>query len=183
MNFYVYGPFEAPRLVRQGGEQMPAKERSQGRKDFWAAVEEADEGLSGAIGVYVYSLRNGESYRPWYVGMTRKPTGFKTELFQPHQIKHYSAVEQEKRGQPVFHLIARVAPERENFTGASDAATRDIKRLESWMIATALAANAQLRNVSETAFEKNLRIWGIKGPKSRGRRSESVESLKAALRL
>lgn len=175
MHYEAYGPFEVPRTAG-------VIDRSK-LTAFWAEVEEWDEGLPRAIGVYIYSSRHGEGYTPWYVGKTCALAGFKGEVFQDHKVKHYLASAEFKKGVPCIHLLARVAPKRRTFSAPSFTAARDIDLLETAVIAMALRTNPFVRNDKKTWFNRNLRVPGIMGEPSPGRRTRSAATLRRALDL
>ena len=80
MHYEVYGPFGVDMNTKR-----PWRER---RAEFWESVENKAEGLSKAIGIYVFSTRHGAIRTPWYVGKTVAKTGFRGEVFQDHKLSH-----------------------------------------------------------------------------------------------
>jgi len=62
--FDVYGPFA---IGRDQGQIV----RGQGA--LWEDVETADEGLSSAIGCYMFCLQHGDNLMPWHVGKLPRP--------------------------------------------------------------------------------------------------------------
>jgi hypothetical protein len=175
MYFEIYGPFAVPKLREAA--------RPQDLNLFWTAVEDADEGLSWSIGVYVFSTVHGETLTPWYVGKTSANRGFRGELFQDHKISHYVSARQLKKGMPVLHLVSRIHPVRGTFSRRSDRAQREIDLLETAVIAMALKANPYVRNSKKTWFNRTCHVPGLLGQPSRGRRPASVASLRRALQL
>lgn len=59
----------------------------------------------------------------------------------------------------------------------------EIDALETAMIAMALRANPDVRNSKKTWFIRNCYVPGILGKPIRGRRPESVETLRASFKI
>ena len=175
MRYEVCGPFDSPRFSRDAvGAPLTS---------FWDDVEYWAEGLSRAVGVYVFSIRHGSKFTPWYVGKTCAQTGFRGEIFQSHKLGHYIAASEMRRGSPTLHLVARVDPNRDRFSKPSQVADRDIDALETAMIGMALRANPSVRNARKTWFIRNCRVPGIMGEPLPGRRPEAATTLRRALAL
>ena len=152
-------------------------------RDFWADVvqERGDEGLVGANGLYLFSIKHGANFRPWYVGKTCSDAGFAGEVFQPHKIKHYKKTCKNYRGKPFLHLIAKVEGQRGNFCKVSGRSDAQIDAVESYLIGMAVAANPDLRNSQKTNFFRDLDIDGVIGPSYKGRPRLDAQTLKNAL--
>lgn len=173
MKYEVYGPFSFSM-----DQSIPWKDR---RKTFWDEVEETEEGLSKAIGIYVFSIRHGETYTPWYVGKTAAKTGFRGEVFQGHQMNHYIATQ--RNGERCMHLIAKVTASGKRFCKKSDKSVREVELLETTMIGMALQANPKVRNSMKTWFAKTCRVPGLIGPVKPGAPTLPSRSLRAAFKL
>jgi hypothetical protein len=74
--FCVYGPFEFERQRINGLDYRNAK---------WAEIDEGHYSLSEAKGAYLISVRNGDNYRPLYVGVTHK-VRYKGEVFNKNNL-------------------------------------------------------------------------------------------------
>lgn len=81
--FDVWGPFE----IAHDGNWIKG---AQG--DLWSELEDRCEGLSTAIGCYMFCLRTHKQIRPWYVGMTLAKAGFRGEVFQLHKLNSFNFV-------------------------------------------------------------------------------------------
>jgi hypothetical protein len=173
--FEPYGPFWPERAENREGRYW--------RSDFWEEVEETEEGLSTANGVYIFSMKFGQKLTPWYVGKTCANGGFAGEVFQDHKLDHYYQAEAMKRGQPLLHLIALTEDNRGNFCRKSARAQRYINRVETYLIELALTQNPNLRNDKKTKFRRELDIVGVIGDPYVGRRTESARTLRKALGL
>ena len=175
MRYEVYGPFWSPRAQSEAsGDNLRA---------FWDEIEEMVPGLPRAIGIYVFSTCHGENYTPWYVGKTNAKTGFRGEIFQDHKLNHYVRANEQKRGYPAIHLIAKIEPVRENFCRASGRSGREIDELETVIIGMALRANPNVRNSKKTWFNKTCQVPGIIGESVIGRPSDAVVTLRNTLNL
>jgi hypothetical protein len=175
MNYDVYGPFEISKTGKDfAGDAI---------KEFWETVEDYDEGLSYAVGIYIFSIRHGETYTPWYVGKTNAKLGFRGEVFQTHKLDHYLTTTQQKRGCPIVHLIPKIEPVRGNFANQSDKAEREIDALETALIGMALRANPKVRNEKKTWFIRNCYVPGVLGKPIKGRRPEGVSTIRKVFKL
>ncbi len=77
---------------------------------FWSRVDgEIEDGLSGAIGCYIFSIRAGKGSLPWYVGLAEKQS-FRKECFTSHKLKHYNNAIAKKKGHPHINLDRQVHP-------------------------------------------------------------------------
>jgi len=81
MIFECYGPFALDWYT----------DESQWKSEFWKSVESNPdlEGLKNAIGCYVFCLKYGDTYMPWYVGKTENKIGFEGEVFTDHKYDIY----------------------------------------------------------------------------------------------
>lgn len=170
MYFRPFGPFDLRALLNDEGRYW--------QRDFWYVIEKAHEGLSAANGLYVFSLRFGSKFTPWYVGKTCSEKGFSGEVFQGHKLDHYLAASNNKRGRPFLHLIARVEENRGNFSRWSAKTERQVEIVETYLIGMALAANPDLRNNKKTRFFRDLDIEGVIGPAYDGRPRDAAQTLK-----
>jgi len=75
IKYEVYGPFPFNFSGKQDHRQV--------LNQFWDNIEaqEHSAGLSNAVGVYVWTIRQGKRHVPWNVGLTDKQ-GFKARFFQ-----------------------------------------------------------------------------------------------------
>jgi len=97
--YRVLGPIEIP-----WGDDRYIETRDLG--GFWSAPEQARPGISTSHGIYLFAMRAGHGYTPWYVGKTSARRGFSDEVCQPHKLGHYNAVvHRYQRGTPVLFLI------------------------------------------------------------------------------
>jgi hypothetical protein len=155
MNFFPHFPIEIPRqrngLIAADKESLTA---------FWSNVEkELEEGLSGAIGCYVFSTRAGKGALPWYVGFAEKQS-FRKECFTSHKLVHYNNVIAKRKGTPLLTLVAKYTPKGKliNPTGNEH---RDIQFLETILISNCLRRNANLYNMKDTKLLREMVVPGL----------------------
>jgi hypothetical protein len=175
MNFEPYGPFPLRPYVESEDGRWKSK--------FWAMVNASEDCLSTANGIYIFSLKFGSKFTPWYVGKTCSEKGFSGEVFQGHKLDHYFEVADGRRGLPFIHLIAHVEENRRNFCPFTCKGDREIELVETYLIGMALGANPELRNNKKTKFYRTLDIEGVIGPKYDGRPREAARTLKNVLGL
>jgi len=85
MKFYPYGPL----TIRKANNGLVAHDKDS-INAFWSRInEEEDEGLSEAVGCYIFSIRAGKGILPWYVGLAEKQP-FRKECFTSHKLTHYN---------------------------------------------------------------------------------------------
>lgn len=170
MFFRPFGPFDMRELLNSESRNW--------QSDFWNQIENIRTGLSSANGVYVFSIKFGSKFTPWYVGKTCSSAGFRGEVLQGHKLDHYYKACDTKRGRPFLHLIARIEEDRGNFCKWSNRSERQIDQLETYLIGMALARNPELRNNKKTRFFRALDIEGVIGPRFEGRPREGARTLK-----
>jgi len=154
MNFYPYRPFEIP---RQTTNKLVANDNNS-LALFWEEIEDECEGLSEAIGIYIFSIRAGKGNLPWYVGKAEKQV-FKSECFQHHKLTHYNNCIAGKRGTPLLTLIPKFT-QNDYFTQPNGQTHADISALEKMLIGTCLQKNTNLANIRDTKVHKKLVLPG-----------------------
>jgi hypothetical protein len=165
--FEPYGPFDVPyhRLAR-GRMIAPDDEIA----EWWADLEYTD--LSNAKGVFVFSLRAGRGYTPYYVGKTSRQE-FGRECFTSHKRNKYNHALALQAGMPTLMFLTH--PTRRGPVNHSA-----IDGLELELINMAYARNEQLMN--ERRIE-DLPIYSVAGAirSGRGKPSEDAVELKRIL--
>ena len=94
--FQIYGPFEVAK---------PKVADKDYQKTFWAECDEAYPQLSGAKGLYLFSLRNGSNYKPQYVGITKRD--FTKEVFNNNNLVKILNNFAREKGTLCLHLLAK----------------------------------------------------------------------------
>jgi hypothetical protein len=144
----VYGPFKVPcKKQRFGSSKRIERDLI---KDFWNELK--GQHLPAKQGCYVFALRSGKGYSPWYVGKTAR--SMEKECFAFHKLEIYNkALFEGIKGTPVLFFITQPGSKIK----MSKAIIRD---LEPFLIQSAKSQNPNLLNTQQT---KNLPKWGIKG--------------------
>ena len=169
MNYDIHGPFAVTRAGRL------VDKTAKGKKEFWALVDEKVEGLSGAVGCYIFCIGR----KPWYVGLAEKQS-FRKECFQPHKINAFNSALDKMQGKPSLVLLSKVTSTG-RFTKPGANGHQATKFLEDLLIGMALANNSNLENIRGTKFIKELVVPGvINTPKGKAKK-KSVQFLKRVL--
>jgi hypothetical protein len=172
MNFFPYSPFVIPK------EKGLIANDKQSLSDFWSMVDSAEEGLSNAIGVYIFGIRAAKGVVPWYVGKAEKQ-GFIKECFQHHKLTHYDRSIVNRRGTPTLTLIPKLTA-ADYFAKSNGGHQADISTLEQMLIGTCLRRNPDLMNARDTKLYKEMVVPGyLNSPK--GRNPKNVVDFKKLL--
>ena len=169
MLYRVFGPYSIPRdgtLV----SKTPADKR-----EFWSAIEAEADGLPGACGSYVFSMRR----RAWYVGLAERPT-FRQECFSLHKLNQYNYSLRRVSGEPQLHLLAKLTPTG-RFAASAANGHRDVEFLETLLIGMALNQNEDLQNIRGTKFLREMRVPSILRTGRGEGRLNAVRSLRDTL--
>lgn len=151
--FVIRGPYEIPCERLAAGRIIHS---SHGVR-FWEKAGVAELELRGKIGCYLYALRAGNGYTPFYAGKTT--AGFGQECFTDGKLKHYNrALASVKAGTPVLFFVTpdRNARPTKN---KNSLVAKAIGEIEKHLIQLASAANPSgLLNTQNVK-----RTWGIRG--------------------
>lgn len=170
VDYDIHGPFDVTRSGRLVDKSAKAK------REFWDSVEETTEGLSAAVGCYVFCIGK----KPWYVGLAEKQS-FKSECFQPHKINAFNSALDQMHGRPYLIFLSKLTSTK-RFAKPTVNGHRATRFLEDLLIGMALASNSRLENIRGTKFTKELVVPGIiNTPKGKGKK-KSVQVLKDVLR-
>jgi hypothetical protein len=163
--FEPFGPFKMP--VR-GVSVDKSRE-----KEFWEQVEDELQGLSDAVGCYVFAIRAAKGVVPWYVGMTEK-SSFRKESWQPHKLNLYvDSMQSRKKGTPVLYLIAKQTTGG-RFTKSSKSRLGSVRALEKLLINTCILRNPNLLNKKATKHFRGLEVPGYMNAVARTRRAKRL---------
>lgn len=142
MEFIVHGPFEF------SPEGWP-KNRIYTKARAKTFCEKNIQTLQMA-GCYVFCIRAGRGYTPWYVGKTKNH--FSQETFTNDKLQKYNeAVSNIKQGTGVLFFLEA--------SGQGQSREKQIKELELFLIQTAAYKNPKLVNVHGKRGPK----WNIRG--------------------
>jgi len=154
MRFENYGPFKVPRLgavIDRGALGA-----------FWKAVSEQAPGLATAQGCYIFAIKAGKGYTPWYVGKAAGRDGFQQEALSDGKQNQYNwawSSQAYAKGTMVLFFVARRTGTGKDFSRQNG--TSDIDWLERHLISLALEANNDLLNVHYTKIHKQLFVPGV----------------------
>lgn len=141
----LYGPFEIQCPNKGAAKFIDAEEK----KAFLVVIENA--GLAEKQGCYIFALRAGKGYCPWYVGKATKT--MKQECMGPHQLQHYNAVlAKGNKGTPVMFFASPDENKKKVPVAICD-------EMEGALIQAALYENPELRNIQKA----KVPAWGIDG--------------------
>lgn len=155
MDFDVAGPFA---LSRHGRIRIITK---QSLKDLKTQLEDWDEGLSEACGCYVFAVRAGRGYTPYYVGQASK-RAIADEALNPSNREKYNVVLGLGRGRPMTFILPMLTPQgRYRKRRQVNRKLPEMSFLERWLITTAIQKNPNLVNNKETRFLRRIHVTGL----------------------
>jgi len=160
--FDPYGPYEVPVLNLDRGRIVATDDAI---AEWWGDLPYLDLGLSR--GVFVFSLRAGKGFTPYYVGKTSKQD-FAHECFTAHKRNKYNHALALQAGTPVMILIAH--PPRRGPVNHSI-----IDQLELELIQYAYDRNPHYL-MNERRIEDVPR-WSISGALRHGRGKPSADAI------
>ena len=155
MNFF---PHTAHKVPRQTNGLIAGDKES--LRTFWEEVDaQLENGLSGSIGCYVFSIQAGKGVLPWYVGLAEKQS-FRRECFTSHKLVHYNNAVANRRGTPLLTLIAKYTPKGQLVCPTGNE-HRDIQFLEAMLISSCLTRNQNLYNIRDTKLLREMVVPGL----------------------
>ncbi|RYY84788.1 MAG: hypothetical protein EOO15_18560 [Chitinophagaceae bacterium] len=173
----IFYPHVAVEVPRQSNGLIAADKAS--LAGFWAEIDEGiAEGLSGAIGCYIFSIRAGKGSRPWYVGLAEKQS-FKKECFTPHKINHYNNAIASRKGTPMLTLLAKYT-RNDKLVSPTGSSHRDIQNVETMLIANCLRKNPDLLNMRDTKLLREMIVRGMLND-VKGKPTASIMSFKTLI--
>lgn len=121
-------------------------------ESFWKT---AHGDIGSMTGIYVFALRRGKGYTPYYIGKADRQT-FIAETFTPRNVNAYQDVVSKEHGTPIFIFL-----ERKSARGPNSAAA--IKEIEKDLIAMAYAKNPNglINRHHANKKESNYSIKGV----------------------
>ncbi len=170
MKYDIYGPF----LIDRVGRLVDKSAKS--TRAFWSSIEEEVEGLSTAVGCYVFCIGT----KPWYVGLAEKQT-FRKECFQPHKINAFNSALNKRKGKPYLVFLSKLT-KKGRFAKPGINGHKATRFLEDLLIGMALINNSSLENIKGTKLMKELVVPGIINTPQGKAKKASVQFLKQALR-
>lgn len=165
--FSVYGPFDIPVTKENSARCI----RTNNIKQFWDAVDQAEDNLGNSYGCYVFMQNSGRKSMPWYVGKTTN--SFKKEAFTDNKRnKYHDALARTQKSKPQMFFIVQ------EYGYKSD--KNAIDELETYLIRAAYKVNNSLINMRKTDYK-----WRIRGVMNctRGEHCDASAAFNAALKL
>jgi hypothetical protein len=172
MKFEPYGPFTLPR-------SNGAVDRNK-KKPFWGKIEKSHPSLSNAVGCYIFAVKAGKGFTPWYVGKTEK-LSFGRETWQDGKLLIYGEVIRKyNRGKPVLFLLAKVTSKGKFTKPTKRRNLGSVSALEEMLIGTCLQRNRELLNKKLVKY-RAMHVPGYLNDQ-RGKRTKEAESLALLLK-
>jgi hypothetical protein len=138
-------------------------------KSFWEKEKVKETAMKQ--GCYIFALKNGKGFTPWYVGKATK--NFKQEALHPTKLNHYNEVIfKGKKGTPVVFFIAKPA-------NLKTVPKKQIDDLEIFLIQSAYYKNPELKN----KHNANEPSWSITGVVRGGKGKASINAKQFKLML
>jgi hypothetical protein len=163
MIFEPFGPFELQRCI-SGVDQTT-------KKKFRQDVAKQDRSLPDAVGCYIFAIRAGKGFTPWYVGKTEKQS-FQDRIWQGGHFMDFNHVLCGNKGTPVVFLLAWKT-RKGNFRKATKRkSSGSISSLEEMLIGTCLQRNSELLNRKLVKY-KAMHVPGYLNEKPGARSSEA----------
>jgi|ERR1051325_2399419 hypothetical protein len=155
MNYSVHGPFRLPRRSTNNIDRSASA-----RNRFWEKVNARVPDLPSASGCYIFAMRAGKGFKPFYVGIAEKQP-FKRECWSANKMIIYNDVlAYPINGSPILFLIAKRSPlNRLVRPGKRRHGSNDF--LESMLIGASLKKNRNLMNIQKTKYLKKMSVPGF----------------------
>jgi len=155
MKFDIYGPFKIPRQ----GKTIVLNAKS--RRSFWRQVGDVyyEHELPDSHGCYVFAIKAGKGYKPFYVGKA-DTSSFKQEVLNQWNIEKYNNVLIKRKGTPMLFLLPRIT-DTGLFGRISSNEKPEISALEDMLIARAIQKNKKAQNISGTKMLREIEVYGF----------------------
>jgi hypothetical protein len=163
----VFGPYSIP---YDGNDKGTSKQITKDNaKSFWEQKEVKK--VSMKQGCYIFALKVGRGFTPWYVGKATK--NFKQEALHSTKLNHYNEVIfKGNKGTPVIFLVAKSAH-------LITIPNKQIDEVETFLIQTAYYKNPKLKNKQKA----NDPSWNIAGVVRGGKGKTAVNARQFKLML
>ena len=127
---------------------------------FWQSVEEQRNGLSRAFGCYIFAIRNGRNFMPWYIGKTARQA-FRDRFSSRDHRRRLTDLAGENGELQIFLLAAQTPGGSFMSPKENEAKEREIDYLETMLIGIALRRNMNIRNIAITTMLRNMSVPGM----------------------
>ncbi len=153
VEFEPFGPFPLPRV---GQRRIDASKRA----EFWRRIDARHDGLSKAVGCYVFAIIASKGALPWYVGKATR-RGFDREAWNRQRIGSYQKeLRGRRRGTPVLYLLAKLSS-RGRFAKPSKRNQPEIDLLERLILESALQRNRKFHDRRDTRHLQSISMPGF----------------------
>ena len=124
------------------------------KSDFWNQTDVKNAGVKSAKGVYIFGLKYGNSYKPYYVGKTNR--NFGEEATFSEKLRKYEHCINEIKGTPFMVFIAMKTTKNNEFSKKNN--DKLMLWLEDLFIILSYQQNQDLINTAKTKFLRNVCI-------------------------
>jgi hypothetical protein len=167
MKFEPYGPFTLPR-------SNGAVDRTE-KRAFWEKIEGSHPSLPAAVGCYIFAIKAGKGFTPWYVGKTEK-LSFARETWQDGKLLNFGEVIRNyDKGKPVLFLLAKVTGKGKFTKPTRRRNLGSVSALEEMLIAVCLQRNKELLNKKLVKY-RAMHVPGYLNDQ-RGKRTKAASDL------
>ena len=167
--FEVCGPKEIPFTLTNNVKHI----NKDNKNEFLKALVE--ERIDKKQGCYIFCLKAGPGYSPWYVGKATK--GIHQECMQDGKITKYNEVLHDgKKGTPVMFFVL---PPGE---GKKKAPTNTVNEMEKFLIKAGYEKNKDIKN-KLFAKDDTWTIKGVYGKFGGGKPTKEESSFRKMLKL
>ena len=167
--FKVYGPVAIPFSQKDKTKRITLEDT----KNFLANLVE--RGISKKQGCYIFCLRAGLGFRPWYVGKATK--GMHQECMHDGKRTKYNQVLFEgKKGTPVMFFVLPLGQQK------NKAPEKTIAEMEKFLIKAGYERNKDIMNTHH-AKDDTWTIKGVYGKYGSGKPTKEESSFKTMLKL
>ena len=170
VRYEVFGPFTF-RPSAEGNHREALKQFWEDRKH-----DKSPEGLSGAIGVYVWTIKQGKKRVPWNVGLTDRQ-GF-GRRFAQKEASFLKLLATNPGAELEVYLLALKSKTGRFHKPTESGRINANHWLETMLIGSAISVNPELRNKSKAGYLKNAVVDGYLNDKTE-ERNESAKSFSA----
>ena len=144
-------------------------------KSEWFEVLDIDG--ANAPGLYIFSLKAGRGFTPWYVGKAAQQS-LRDEITTSDKILKFNGVVRDNIGTPFLTLIPRRTKEKESLSKIGR--HTDIDDVETLLIQKCLLKNPSLLNIKKTSIYKNIVIGGMLNSRQ-GKPSSAICDFKSVI--
>ena len=154
MNFELAGPFK---LKCYRGVVKKKESREHLLKD----LIEWDEDLPSAHGCYVFAIRAGKGWTPYYAGQALRRTIFAEATHVDKLQKYNEVLADYERGTPVLFFLPWATDGGERYRRLTRRSSPTLDFLEDWLISLCYRRNDKLINIARTKILKSIHVQGV----------------------